>query len=133
MVRARAKHISYEFDEQYTPMINEANSKLHTNDLYTTLYIINTLARCHSYYHGLQSDSSGPWIIVQPDRKHRLLGTRLQRCRSLPSVALWSFFNGGKVSENRIRYELLLRECECGWRRSEIGWQTNSTSRGARF
>jgi len=40
-----------------------------------------------------------------------------------------------QVSKNTTRYELLLRACAftCGWRRSGSRWQTNCTSRGARF
>jgi len=51
-----------------------------------------------------------------------LLGKRVQRCRSLPSVALRSFLNDTQVSENKT-FELLLRVCAstCGWKRSEGG------------
>ena len=38
----------------------------------------------------------------------------MQRCRSLPSVALRSFLNGTQVSQNTTRYELLLRACFVG-------------------
>ena len=55
-----------------------------------------------------------------------VLGKGLERCRSLPSVALRSFLNGTRVSQNTTRNELLLRACAftCGRRRSESGWQT---------
>jgi len=56
---------------------------------------------------------------------HRIYLGRVQRCRSLPSVALQSFLNDTQVSETTISYELLLRPCTftCVWRRSEGGRQ----------
>ena len=61
----------------------------------------------------------GTFCILIPD----LLGKRVQRCRSLPSVALRSFLNGTQVTQNTARYELLLRACAStyGWKRSEGG------------
>jgi len=90
MVRARAKHISYEFDEQYTPMINEANSN-STPIICTPHFVSNTLAQCHSYYHGLQSDSSGP--IGSTDYL-------VQECNDVAVSRVWRFGRSPMVDKS---------------------------------